>query len=600
MNSIHASRSFKGLPLAVLAFAATLAIGLPSSQAATLFWDIDSGASGVGGTGAWNTGNLFWNDTATGAGIVSGWNNTNRDTADFRGTAGTVTVGSGISAGAVLFNAGGYTLSGADITLGRASGTGNTTILNYVSGTGVNTVSSNLIVDDVGTAGTAASYTINNSGTGSLTLGGNLTLNYSSGTPAGNKSIIFQTGTSSASITLNGNIAQGANGGAASLWGVTIGQGGSSQSNALAINGTFYINGNNTYGRGTSISGGTVIVGHNNALGSGTISIGSSGARGNMKLLTDGALTIANAVSTSGASTGQVYVGGNTAHESTFSGNFNLNGFGTGGNPGTISNPNPILTAAAGGKVNFTGVLSASSLIPRGIIKQGAGIVSLGSATGNTYKGPTLVSAGTLLLMNTSGSATGDASQLLAGSVAVTIEANAKLGGTGITTGLVGASAATSVFTPGNMTKEGVSSIGTLNLTGGLTAASGATFNYDVNGASVDTVNFGNGTLSLAGTVTFDFANLGTVQTGTAYSLFSGTGDWSPSIGASFAFNGPAGYVLDTTYGGGNGYVFDTINHSLTVQFTAIPEPSTYAFFAGSGMLLIAFVRRKTRAGMSA
>lgn len=579
--------------LAVISLGAL--VPLHTAHAATLYWDTDSGTAGVGGTGTWNTGNLFWNDTTTGAGIVSGWNNANHDTADFRGTAGTVTVGSGISAGAINFNAAGYTLSGADITLGRASGTGNTTLLNYASGTGNNTVSSNIIVDDVGTAGTAANYTINNSGTGSLTLGGNLTLNYSSGTPAGNKSIVFQTGVSSASITLNGNIAQGANGGAASLWNVTFGQGGSTQSNAQAINGTFYINGSNTYGRGTSIIGGTVIISNNNALGSGTITFGSSGARGDMKLLTDGALTITNAMSVSGAATSQTYIGGNTAHDTTFSGSINLNAFGTNGTPGTISTPDPILTAAAGGRVNFSGALNATAGIPRGLVKKGAGIVALSNATGNAYKGYTKVDEGTLLLMNTSGSATGDASQLAPGTAAVVVAGGARLGGTGFSTTLVGATAASSVFTPGNMTKEGVSSIGTLNLTGGLTAANGATFAFDINGASTDSVNFGSGTLSLAGTVTFDFTSLGTVQTGTTYTLFSGSGDWSPSVGATFVFNNPDGYALNTAYGSGNGYLFDTANHLLTVQFVAstIPEPSTYALLGGTGALLAAFCRRK-------
>jgi autotransporter-associated beta strand protein len=574
-----------------------LTVGLAPLSAATLYWDTNGSTSGLGGAGIWQDGSGLWSTDIAGT-TPATWANVNRDTADFRGTGDAVTVGSGVSTGALLFNAGGYTLSGSAITLGRASGTGNVTVLNYASGTGANTISSNIIVDDVGTVGTVANYTFNNSGTGSLTFGGTITLNYGSGTPAGNKALVFQTGTSSASITLNGNIAQGANGGAASLLALTFGQGGSSQANAQAINGTFYVNGSNTYGRGTTISGGTVIVGNNSALGSGTISIGNSGSRGDIKLLTEGERLIANAVSTSGANTAQVYVGGNSAHESTFSGNFNLNGFGTGGNPGTISSLNPIFTAVAGGKVNFTGVLGASSLIPRGIIKQGAGIVSFNSTTGNTYKGATLVNEGTLLLMNTSGSATGDASQLAPGSVAVTVAANARLGGTGITTGLVGASAATSVFTPGGMTKEGVSSIGTLTLSGGLTATNGATFAFDVNGASVDTIHFGTGALDLDGVVTFDFTSLGTVQTGTAYSLFTGTGDWS-SVAATFVFNGPAGYVLDTSYGSGNGYIFNADTHSLTVQFGAIPEPSTYALLAGAGLLAYAGIRRKGRRSAS-
>lgn len=571
----------------------SLALTLAPCFSSTLYWDTDSGTAGVGGSGTWNTGNLFWNDAATGAGTISGWNNANRDTADFRGTAGAVTVTSGISAGAVLLNSGGYTLSGADLTLGRASGTGNFTILNYASGSGTNTISSNLIVDDVGTVDTAASYTINNSGTGSLMLGGNLTLDYSSGTPAGNKSVVFQTGTSNASITLNGNISQGANGGAASLWAVTIGQGGSSRANAQAINGTFYINGSNTYSRGTNISGGTVIIGNNNAFGSGTITFGSSGARGDMKLLTGGALTVTNTLSLSGAATSQAYIGGNTADDSTFSGNFNMNAFGSNGSPGTISTPDPIFTAVAGGRVNFSGVLTTSASIPRGLIKEGAGVVAFTSGTGNTYKGFTQVNEGTLLLMNSTGSATGDASQLAPGTAGVIVAGGATLGGTGISTVLASASASNSFFAPGDMTKEGISSIGTLNLTGGLLAASGATFNIQINGALTDSINFGAGVLDLDGTATFSFASLGTVQTGSPYTLFTGTGDWSGSA-PSFLFNAPSGYSLDTSYGGGSGYVFDTSLHSLTVQFGVIPEPGTVGMLLG-GLGVLGFLHRSRR-----
>jgi hypothetical protein len=187
----------------------------------------------------------------------------------------------------------------------------------------------------------------------------------------------------------------------------------------------------------------------------------------------------------------------------------------------------------------------------------------------------TLVREGTLLLMNTRGSATGDASQLAFGSVAVKVEANARLGGSGATTGRVGASAATSVLTPGDMTKEGVSAIGTLNLTGGLVAPKGATFAFDISGSAIDRINLGAAVLDLDGSIIVNFTELGPVRTGSPYHLLTGSGNWSATT-ADFIFNCPAGYVLDPAYGEGRGYLFDPAGGTLTVQFAPFPEPSTY------------------------
>lgn len=546
-----------------------------SVHAATLYWDTNGSTAGLGGTGSWSNTGVNWS-TDTGGTLATAWANANRDTADFRGTGGAVTVDEGgVAADSLLFGAGGYALSGGVITLGRTAGTGNYTMVNYSAGASAVTVSSNLLLNDNYTAA-ARTYTFTNASGQSLALNGNITVDFSSA-PTGNTTLTFTTGTSASSTTIGGQILKGTNGGTLLF---NFGTGGSSQSNANSTNGTFYLNGDNSAVTANStIHGGTVIISHGSALGTGTIAFGTSGSRGDMKLLTSGAITVSNALNMSGASTSQTYLGGNTAHDSTFSGSFNMNAF--------ASTPDPILTAAAGGRVNFTGVLSASAAIPRGIVKKGAGIVALSGA--NTYKGYTKVDEGTLLLMNTTGSATGDGSQLAVGEAGVIVASGAKLGGTGTSSVKVSASASDSVFTPGDMTKAGVSSIGTLKLTGGLVAASGATFNYDLNGSSIDAIDFGAGAVSLAGTATFNFTSLGSVLTGTDYSLFVGTGDWS-SISSTFVFNGPAGYVVNT-------YAFDAANHILTVQFAAssVPEPSTFAFLAGAAVLAAVTCRRPRR-----
>jgi autotransporter-associated beta strand protein len=206
------------------------------------------------------------------------------------------------------------------------------------------------------------------------------------------------------------------------------------------------------------------------------------------------------------------------------------------------------------------------------------GIVKFSRAAGNTYDGGTTVYAGTLLVTNTSGSATGTG--------AVAVNAGARLGGTGYITGAVTAADATSAFAPGDL-----NATGTLHLSGGLIASTGATFNFDLNGVSADSIDFGAGAVTLNGVITFNFNSLGTVQTGTAYSLFAGSGTWSGA--PTFVFNNPGGYVLDTTYGGGNGYVWDAANHSLTVQFAAVPEPSTVALLVGAGIGVLLINRRK-------
>ena len=74
-----------------------------SSQSFTFSWN--------GGTGPWDTTTSRW----AGAGTL--WRNGGDDVAIFGGTAGTVTIGSGISTNAATFNTTGYQLSGGGLAL---------------------------------------------------------------------------------------------------------------------------------------------------------------------------------------------------------------------------------------------------------------------------------------------------------------------------------------------------------------------------------------------------------------------------------------------------------------------------------------------------
>lgn len=565
-----------------------LLTGLLPLSGATLYWT----GPGANASGTWQEGAGNWSTDLAGTSPAS-WTNANRDVAEFRSSGPTrVVVADTVAASALTFQSGGHTLSGATLRLGRASDTGHHTVLTYAAGTGDTVISNSIVIHDAGTVSSTANYIFSNTAQGALTLEGDVSLDYGGHTPAGIKTLFFHTGSPLATLILGGNINPGAAGATASRFGLTLGQGGTSRANAMALNGTFRINGSNTAGRIT-LNGGTVIVGNDNAFGSGFVSVGTTGSRGDVQLLLAGPRTFGNSISVSGAASARIVIGGATADDTTFNADLNLTGFGTAGKRttlGTISNPNPILTAVAGGKVNFAGLLNTTAAIPRGFIKEGAGIVSLTRDGGNNLKGPVFVNEGTLLLMNSSGSATGDASQLAPGSVGVSIEPGARLGGIGTATGLIGASASTSVLTPGDMTKEGISSIGTLNLLGGFVAKNGATFAFDINGGAADQVHFGSAALALNGIITCRFTELGGVRTGTDYRLLTGSGDWSSSS-PQFIIQAPPGYAPDPAYGSGKGYVFDPSARSLTVRFlassgpaspassapeTAVPEPSIY------------------------
>ena len=113
--------------------------------------------------------------------------------------------------------------------------------------------------------------------------------------------------------------------------------------------------------------------------------------------------------------------------------------------PGSASFDWDIGTGAA----LFGGGTISESGGSQGLYKSGAGTLNLGGA--NTYTGVTVVSAGTLLVSNSSGSATGTG--------AVSVASDGTLGGTGWVDGAV--SVAGGTIAPGSST--GVLSVGSAN-----------------------------------------------------------------------------------------------------------------------------------------
>jgi len=176
-----------------------------TARAASVTWDIVPGTVGAGngsitgGTGTWNTTNGNWT-TDGGANNVA-WSNANNDTAVFGGTAGTVTLGEGITVGGLTFNTTNYVVQGVDantLTFGAAS---NSIVFNNIAAA--------TITGAVGGSGNVALTAMNPVTAGTLTLNGTSAGGWSGTTTlnngmtlalaAGNQALFNTSG-----ITLNG------------------------------------------------------------------------------------------------------------------------------------------------------------------------------------------------------------------------------------------------------------------------------------------------------------------------------------------------------------------------------------------------------------
>jgi fibronectin-binding autotransporter adhesin len=156
-----------------------------------------------------------------------------------------------------------------------------------------------------------------------------------------------------------------------------------------------------------------------------------------------------------------------------------------------------------------------------GITKSGAGTLALTAA--NTYTGATSVTAGTLLVNNTTGTGTGTG--------AVSVASGATLGGTGSIGGAVTVSTG-GIIAPG-------ASAGTLTVGGNTTI--GGTYACEVNGLTKDVLAV-TGDLNLTGS-TLAVSTPGAGATETSYVIATYTGARTGSFTISPAL--PAGYTVD-------------------------------------------------------
>ena len=183
-----------------------------------------------------------------------------------------------------------------------------------------------------------------------------------------------------------------------------------------------------------------------------------------------------------------------------------------------VLNQSVALSAAAGGRAEFSGVIS-DSFGQNGITKTGAGTVVLGGL--NTYAGPTAVNAGTLLVTGSTGGA------------AVTV-ANATLGGTGTVGPLL--------VNAGGQISPGLSGPATL-AAGATTLAGGSSYAFQISDAS-GVAGSGWDLLDIGGGLTVE----ATQVSPTTIDLWTVT--FGDSSGEAFGFNPLQPYrwtFLDTT-----------------------------------------------------
>jgi fibronectin-binding autotransporter adhesin len=522
----------------------------------------------TGGDGTWENGPVSgatpWSDGGT---QNLPWNNAADNIAEFDGAAGTVDVEGGVTANQMNFKTGGNELLDGSGTITTDSG-------NQVFTVNANTnltIDNNLVLDDTNASDR---FDISDNGSGTVTLNGNITY---TGSENGSPGLIFNGGPD-VNYVLTGALSGTPTAAARVLM---YGSG------SITFGGDYT---SSTINELVELDSGTAYI-STSKLGTGTIAVGGGGGVNNPSVLTTGAYDVTNTVQASNYAftdpftSGNVTLGGTTADLSSFD---NVSTTVTG----------LIFTAVHGGRV-VIGAINGNGDV-NGLVKTGAGTVVLTQNSNETvyngFNGKTApylsdVRQGTLLFTST---ASPSRSAFGTDGGNIQVEAGATLGGSGSTlaTQQVLAMAATSVIAPGDPGYQSAAganisiSSATLTLAGGISAANGLTMDFKLDSndiANSDSIDFGEGAVSIGDVLTINLTSLdGGVNTADTYTLFSGTGDWSGFNPTSVDINAPAGYTATGQFNPGG---FNT----YTVQFTATPEPSTYAMLLG-GLALLGFV----------
>jgi len=310
----------------------------------------------------------------------------------------------------------------------------------------------------------------------------------------------------------------------------------------------------------TNASGGGVLTG---ASGLSTISITNLPSVSNLIVRITGLNNTANEV----WALDNFRVLGNVPGNQTVGGD---NTTGTATYTGTVTLNNDVaLTAASGGTVTFTNVISGST---GSITKTGAGTVDLSGD--NTYTGTTLVSTGTLLVNGDQSASTGD----------VTVAVGATLGGIGT---IGGDTIVNGTLSTGALATTG--SVGTLTLAGvntDLTFANGSMWlidlMQDMTTPSADRVTVG-GTFTV-GASDITFNTLGTYFEGNSFTLAS----YTSRTGFFDNYAASGNYLI-----GGNNYYLDYGATTITLTAQAVPEPAAFIPLLPLLLAGLWFVRRR-------
>lgn len=362
--------------------------------------------------------------------------------------------------------------------------------------------------------------------------------------------------------------------------------------------GKMILSGSNSYTGTTDIWGGVFALHHGNALGS---TVRGTTIRSGATLQLDNNITVgAEALNIGGnGMAGQSGALVNVGGSNEYGGAISLSAatrFSVDDGELFLSNTTAItgsgygLTLAGAGD----GTLAAGIATGAGsLTKTGAGTWRLNGSS--TYSGGTVVSEGTLLVNNTTGSGTGTGS--------VTVGVDGGIGGNGIIRPGAGASLAVAgTVAAGDPSQAG--GIGTLRLDGAETSApvaqfaSTATFVFDLNASTVtsDRIQLLNGA---AGDIVFNNNTIslsisGLLVDGQVYLLFEGT---DSNQFAGLTLDGENRIVAGLSLTGVDEYYQDSYltleNGSVFLNVVAVPEPATSMLFAVTAAVFLLFRRRR-------
>jgi len=600
--------------------AGTLTLSGANTYSAATF--VDSGTLALTGAGTLGAGSASLADLATvdlggtsqsvgalnGYGVILNSSGSTTSTLTF-GNGAVATPANGTFSGVIEDNSG----SGGTVAVVK-SGTGFEVLNGANTFTGGVTVNSGmLIVGSLSSVGTAQA--LGKSGTVTLagtSAGGPGILQYTGGTGTLSQAVTVATGkfgtiynfgsgvlTLAGAISKSGSVLNLTGGKFVETGGIT---GALANSDLNVVNNaTVGLTTANSYVGPTSVSGNsTLLTGVTGAIPTNSaLTLGASG---------DAGVNTVDLLGTSQIVTGLTVAAGSGATNQVISSN------GSAFTPaigGAASSTTATLTVNYTGSSTdtYTGSLGGSGASTNlALSKTGTGTLALANLSGNTYTGGTSVTAGALLLINTSNSATGTGS--------LTVSAGAVLAGTGRSSGSSFSVAGTGTTTAteatvlvGQTSTADTNTTATLTLLGsGASSISNANlvFNLNVNTPGQATqlnvgstaITFGTGvtlTLNMDNTPGIVGAYTSyTLVDGTTNSQYSGLTTFSNALGQlqitslSLSFSD----ALSQTYYSNGSYLY-LANGDIDVE--VVPEPSTWAMMAGGLAALLFWQRRKSR-----